>query len=124
MILSTWLGGFFALHFLSVSILEFLLLLFKGGISRLCVLISPSLDLIKSHTDDSLRNSGGFSSSLLEDIFNSNFLVISSPGLGPCKLNWLDFLMVHASGLGANKHMGFTVFSNEFATLTWVDFHV
>lgn len=89
------------LDFLQVSILNILLGSFNGFISGVSILISSSLDLLETHTDDSLLYSRCLSSSLLLYLLNSDFLVLSSPCLSPCELDWLDILMIKRSYFGA-----------------------
>ena len=112
------------LHFLDVSILEFLLGGFNSGISCFWVFISLSLDILKTHTDHSFLNSSGSSGSLFLNILNSHFLVLSSPSLGPSELDWLDFLMVKRSSFGGNEIMDFTIFTSELRASTWPNSHL
>ena len=104
-VLTLW-GGFlilslvkFSLELLLVSVLQSLLSSFNILVSGASILLSLSLDVIKGHTDNRLLNSGLSSSSLLLDVFNSNFLVESSGSLGPSKLDWLDSLVVQRFNL-------------------------
>ena len=112
-------SSFLLLHLLHVSGLQLLL----GGVESLVssgfVLSSLSLDLIEGHTNDGLLDSGGLSSSLLLDVLDLDLLVISSRGLGPGELNWLDFLVEQSSGLRGDEKVDLT---SESESSSRVDF--
>ena len=116
------LSSFLLLHLLHVSGLELLL----GGVESLVssgfVLSSLSLDLIEGHTNDGLLDSGGLSSSLLLDVLDLDLLVISSRGLGPGELNWLDFLVEQSSGLRGDEKVHLSILTSESGASTRVDF--
>ena len=84
---------FLGLLLLKVSFLDFLLGFFKNSISFSWIFLLSSLDFIQTHTNNSFLNFSCFSGSFFLDIIYSDFLVMSSPCLGPGEFNWLDFLV-------------------------------
>jgi hypothetical protein len=113
---------FLDLHLFDVSISDFFFGNFKELVSSSVVLLLSSSDFIEGHADNSLLDSGSSSGSLLLDVFNLDFLVESSGGLGPCKLDRLDLLVEKSSGFGGNEKVDFTIFGGESSTSTWVNF--
>ena len=124
----SWLAGllilFLGLQLLLISILDVLLGRFDGLISGAGILITSSLDFFETHTDDSLLDSCGLSSFLSLNFLNSNFLVLSSPCLGPSKFNSLDLLVVKRSSFGGNEVMDLTILTSKLGTSTGPDFHL
>ena len=126
----SWLGllGFvdllLLLDFLDVSVLDVLLGSLNGLISGGSILASLSLDFLETHADHGLLDSGGLSSSLLLDVVNSDFLILSSPGLGPGQLDWLDILVIKGSSFGANEISGLSILTSELGASTWPDSHL
>jgi hypothetical protein len=54
-------------------------------------------------------------------IVNTNLFVEASPGLGPGKFNWLNFLVEERAGLCGNEEVGFSIFTDMSATTAGVD---
>ena len=112
------------LHFLEVSVLDILLGSFDGLISGGGILVTLSLDILETHTNNGFLDSSGLSGSLLLDVLSLYFLVLSSPGLGPGKLNGLNFLVVKRSGFGGNEVVDLSILTNELGASTGPDTHL
>jgi hypothetical protein len=69
-------------------------------------------------------DSGRLSGSLLLDVLSFNFLVLSSPGLGPSELNWLDFLVVKRPSFGGDEIVDLTVLTNELGASSGPNTHL
>merc|ERR1712127_797960 len=95
-------NGFFSLHLFDVSLSDFFLSSIGSLISGGGVLGSLSSDFIEGHTNN-----------VLLDVFDLDFLVESSGGLGPGELDWLDLLVEKSSSLGGNEKVDLTIFTSE-----------
>jgi len=113
-----------SLDLLQVSIFDILL----GGLNSLIsggsILASLSLNILETHANNSLLNSSRLSSFLSLDLFNFDFLVLSSPCLGPGELDWLDILVVKRSNFRVHKILRFSVLTSELGASTRPDFHL
>ena len=111
------LGG----HLLHLAVLELL----DGDVVGLVALVTglslAALDLVEGHTNNGLLDADGLAGSLLVQLVDSDLLVEASPGEGPGELNGLDFLVIHATGLGGNEEVGSSVSSDVSAAATGVD---
>ena len=112
------------LHFLEVSILNILLGSLDSLISGGTILVTLSLDILETHTDNGFLDSSGSSGSLLLDVLSLYFLVLSSPGLGPGELNGLNFLVVKGPSLGGNEVVDLSILTNELGASAGPDPHL
>lgn len=113
-----------SLHFLEVSVLDLLLGGINGLISGGRILVTLSLDVLETHTNDGFLDSCSFSGSLLLDVLSLNFLVLSSPGLGPGQLNRLDFLVVKRPSFRADEIVDLSVLTNELGASSGPNTHL
>ena len=90
------------------------------SISRLFVLLP--LQFRHLHTNIALLNALLSLLPLLLGLFLASFLVESSPGLRPCKLNTFDVMLEESVHFSINEEVHFSILRDEFFTVSWVYF--